>query len=817
MNRMPVRSLAKRFLLLCVVSLTATVANAQWSNRYPINVGFNHQVYLEGYELPIMANGPTDVAPSPDGRTLIFSSRGWLWQMDMGTRTAKRLTSTAGMDSRPAWSTDGRSIAFVRDDSRETAVVLRDMTSGSERVVDKGMALDPWFNPNGTELAYANLRSGGDLDLYFAPLNGGGAPRVVSEPGLQLRPQIARNGSIVYLSKTRAGGDQVVMRREAGGDAIVLLTGNIISQTRPALSPDGSLLAYNWPGVMGWELQLTSTDRLGAPITLVAQPRGRPYAPAWSADGKWLYYSEADDEAVFHLYRVAAIGGKAEEVRVEAWDYGVPTSTLHVISSTPVRLSAHDASGHPLVPSTGMVRFDGQTGTPYFYSTGTVELQVPAGEITVLAARGFASRPSTVRVTTTAGGVHSTNIALTTLWDAAANGWYSGDHHFHLNYGGQIDLAPRDLIPAMQGEALDVGTPMLANLHNRFENQEHWSFRKLGSGSPMIRFAQEVRSHFLGHVGLLGTSDLFWPWIWGPGYQAYGADDRPNAVPLNEARRQGGLGLYVHPVSSPTPFTDAGLSSIPVALVADAAHGAIDLLEIVCLWSNSVGTTELWYRLLNAGFPVMPSGGSDVMTDIYRTMAVGATRVYVKPEGPLSWDSYMAALKAGRSFVTTGPMIEFALGASASAVGPGGVVKSGRNVPYDVKVHSAVPVDSVVLVINGRSVRSLGVPDAHGHLVATGVVTLPDSGWAGVRVIGPGAEQWPSMASMAFAHTAPVWIGARGSTLRADRQSAARDLLRALDNASGRLAAGYGSNPIPVLTKHFAEARTVLEGLAGTR
>ena len=464
-----------------------------------------------------------------------------------------------------------------------------------------------------------------------------------------------------------------------------------------------------------------------------------------------------------------------------------------------------------------MVRFDGQTGTTYFYSSGTIELQVPAGEVTVLAARGFSSRPSTVRVSTTAGGVHTANIALTPLWDAAANGWYSGDHHFHLNYGGQIDLAPTDLIPAMQGEALDMGTPMLANLHNRFENQDHWSFRKLGSGSPMIRFAQEVRSHFLGHVGLLGTSDLFWPWIWGPGYQAYGTDDRPNAVPLNEARRQGGLSLYVHPVSSATPFTDAGLSSIPVALVADAAHGAIDLLEIVCLWSNSVGTTELWYRLLNAGFPVMPSGGSDVMTDIYRTMAVGATRVYVRPEGALSYDSYMSALKAGRSFVTTGPMIEFSLGAPAAAVGPGGIVKSGRNVPYDVKVHSAVPVDSVVLVINGRTVRSLGVPNAEGHLAATGVVTLPDSGWAGVRVVGPGATQWPSMASMTFAHTAPIWIGARGSTLRADRQAAARDLIRALDNASGRLAVGYGSNPIPVLTKHFAEARAVLEGLAANR
>jgi TolB protein len=705
-------------------------------------------------------------------------------------------------------------IAFVRDDSRETAVVVRDMTNGQERVVDKGMALDPWFNPNGRELLYANLKSGGDLDLYVAPVDGSGAPQATAKQGLQLRPQMSRDGKTVHLSKTRAGGDQVIMRRGASGEEIALLTGNIISQTRPALSPDGSLLAYNWPGIAGWELQLMSTDRLGAPITLVADKRGRPYAPAWSADGKWIYFSQADANAVFHLYRVAAVGGKVQEIQVQAWDYGVPTSTLHVVSTTPVRLNARDATGHPLIPATGMVRFDGQTGTPYFYSPGTIELQVPAGEITVLAARGLASRPGTVKVNTSPGGVHTAQVALTNVWDAAANGWYSGDHHFHLNYGGQIDLAPADLIPLMQGEALDVGTPMLANLHNRFENQEHWSFRSVGSGSPMLRFAQEVRSHFLGHVGLLGTSELFWPWIWGPGYQAYGTDDRPNAVPLNEGQRQGGLGLYVHPVSSPTPFTDAGLSSVPVALVADAAHGAVDLLELVCLWSNSVGTTELWYRLLNAGFPVMPSAGTDVMTDIYRTMAVGTTRVYVKPEGALSWDSYMAGLKAGRSFVTTGPMIELLVGAAGSALGPGGVVTRGRNVPYDVKVHSAVPVDSVSLVVNGKTVRSLGVPNAEGHLVVTGTIALPDSGWVGVRVVGPGTGQWPAMASATFAHTAPVWIGARGSTLRADRQAAARDLLRALDNATTRLKAGYGNAPIPELTRHFDEARSVLNRLA---
>src|SRR5690606_5183303 len=105
-----------------------------------------------------------------------------------------------------------------------------------------------------------------------------------------------------------------------------------------------------------------------------------------------------------------------------------------------------------------------------------------------------------------------------------------------------------------------------------------FDWRSLGGG-PMVRWAQEVRSHFLGHVGLLGTSSLFWPWVWGPGYETYGRDDRLNAEPLTHARRQGGAGYYVHPVSGTRqPFSEAGMNVLPVALVADAVHGQVDLL-----------------------------------------------------------------------------------------------------------------------------------------------------------------------------------------------------------------------------------------------
>src|SRR5262249_20079717 len=132
--------------------------------------------------------------------------------------------------------------------------------------------------------------------------------------------------------------------------------------------------------------------------------------------------------------------------------------------------------------------------------------------------------------------------------------------------------------------------------------------------------------------------------------------------------------IYVHPVAVRAPFPAAADSppiGIPLELVADALLGLVDTLEIACLWTDELGTAELWYRLLNLGLPVAPSAGTDAMLNLYRTMALGSTRVYVRTEAPLTAARYLAALRAGRSFVTSGPMLEF----SAQGAAPGDVAK----------------------------------------------------------------------------------------------------------------------------------------------
>ncbi len=794
---------------LAALLLYAQPLAAQWTNRYPKVDGYRHHVYLEGYELPTLTVGPIDPVPSPDGRVVAFSSRGWIWLLHLETGVASRITSGGALDTRPAWAPSGDRIAFVRDDGAETAIVLIDLASKNETTVVNTPAidLDPAFSGDGQFLYYATAIAG-DIDVWRLDLSADTASRVTAQSGIELRPQPHPDGGrLVFLAKS--GANDIRLLDLTTGDQTVLETERITSMTRPALSPDGNLVAYNWPTQERYELRLHALSEPSTSVLLTASD-GLPLTPAWSPDGHWIYFSEANEHEVMELKRISRSGGPVEVIPVLRWDWGAPTATLRITTRldgamvpSPARLSVVDVRGHPAVPHQTQSRFDGQNGRVFFYSAGVVEVTIPAGDFRISAVQGITTPEVFLTGSVGPGEVRELSIALQPVWDPRADGWISGDHHFHLNYGGQYRLSPDDLQLMLEAEAVDMATPLLANLHNRFEDQHLWGWER--TTPPLIQFGQEVRSHFLGHLKLLNIGELFWPWIWGPGYQVYGRDDRTNAEVFEHTRRQGGLAGYVHPFSGGDPFTDEGMRRVPVELVVDGVLGDIDLLEVACLWSDERGTSELWYRLLNIGMPVAPSAGTDVMNNFYRTMAVGTTRVYAHTGGAVNWPAYWSALRDGRSFVTTGPLLNFRVAGAR----PGGVV-NGSSVEWELDLRSAIPVERVELLVNGSVVWSERGLEGAGNRQYRGSLRLPAGGWIAARAHG-GETRWPAMDSYPFAHTSPVWIGSVGSTDAGSRRRAAAELLAVLDVAESRLHEEYAGVAIPNLQARFDEARERLE------
>ena len=802
--------------LSALLALVPGVVSAQWTNRYPKLAGYSHHVYVEGFELPLLVAGPTDPAPSPDGRTIAISARGWIWLLDTETGVARRMTSGRETDSRPAWHPDGSRLAFLRDDTERLTIWSLDVATGEETLLfeDESIVLDPAWAPDG-ETLYFSAATEGDLDIWRLSVETGEPARVTERPGLEVRPQPLPDGSLAYLSKGRSSPDAVIVR-SADGAETSLRAESIASQARPGAARGQAVLALNWPagdGGDGYRLMLLDPEKAD-PMELVAA-RGLPLTPAFTADGGHVIYTEADAAERFRLRKISTRGGPVTDIPIRGWDFGAPLARVRIATrksgdgaTVPARLEVLDSVGHPAVVPGVFPRFDGTHGRIYFYSPGVVEVEVPVatpGEVQITATHGFGSLPATASVAVSPGETAEVDLVFEPLWDARAHGYRSADHHFHLNYGGVTRLSPDDLELLLAGEDMDLGTPLMANLHHRRNDTEFFADRRV-DGVPAILFGQEIRSHFLGHLGLVGIESAFWPWFWGPGYPIYEADDRPNLEALAHSRRQGGVSAYMHPVSIPDPFgSEAGLGAIPIMVIPDALLGDLDTLEVACLWTNEFGTADLWHRFLNLGVPLAASAGTDVMLDYHRTMAVGTTRIYVHVPGSFRLGPYLEALRAGRSFVSTGPLLDFRVEGQR----PGGAIERGGEVSWTLTLASTGAVGQVDLLVNGEVVDTTSGLDGPGVRELSGTLNLPAGGWVAARAHG-GEERWPGMNGSVFAQTSPVWIGEVGSYDPGAADSAARDLLRALDFSEAEVRERYGELPIPRILERFTLARARL-------
>ncbi len=248
-----------RVLTGALTLLMLTVSGfGQWTNRYPKLANVSHHVYLEGFNLPTMNVGATDPAVSPDNRSVAVSARGWIWVMDLILREATRVTKTSAVDARPTWSPDGKQIAFVRDNSRDTSIVLLDLGSGKERVLVDSPAidLDPCFSPDGKVIYYSSAESG-DLDLWQIELATGTKKRLTTDRGQEMMPQtFPDNSGIFYLAKVSGSSDTIQILNFKDNAKKVVRDEGIASQMRPSLSKDGKNYAVNIPFQDRWQLWL---------------------------------------------------------------------------------------------------------------------------------------------------------------------------------------------------------------------------------------------------------------------------------------------------------------------------------------------------------------------------------------------------------------------------------------------------------------------------------------------------------------------------------------------------------------------------------
>ena len=803
-------------LLLLPLLIFSLVAQAEWTHRYPKVDGQRHHIYLESYELPILSSGPKYPAASPDGQSLAFASNGWIWVLDLKTSIAKRVTGGKSIDGRPRWSPDSSRIAFVTDTGTDSEITLLTIATGeTQRINTPKIDLDPEFSADGESL-YLSSGKEGVLDIWQYSFASDTFSRVTELDGHSRNPRLSGDGLSLYYSHLDWPERQIRIRSLADSTEKVLKTVSIAGQFGFDIHPSEDILAYAWPVNDDLNLFVADTNDL-SPVNNLTPGKTYIQGPAWSADGQTIYYSQPDRAQQFKLMSVSVYGGGASEVQIKEWDWGQQRTTLKVVTKlngkvTPVRLSVKGQTGHPVANAEAATYFDSQNGEHYFYSDGSMEIEVPVGEITLQAVHGIMGVPASVTTMALAGKTNKIVIPIEQVWNARSAGYKSADFHLHLNYDGPYRHITSDIEPLIAGENLDLATPQAANLHNRLMDREFLGQTLRTKAGSLIRFAQEVRAHFHGHIGVVGASEFYFPWFWGPGYPEHNDGNLSNGdVMAFVAEHSDSIGTYVHPVArNIDPFEGDNALSIPLEFIPDAILSDNVGLELVCAWSDALGTSELWYRLLNIGRPVIAMAGTDMFVDFHRTPAIGTARVYAQQAGRKTrWSPLIKEIKQGRSFVTNSAALLFTLDADADAdAGPGDIVQSGKR-SFTLDVSTAAAFDKVEVLVNGAVVWSEPGLSAGESRKFGGELVLPEGGWVAARVYG-GSTAWPLMDSYPFAHSSPVWINSRGSTDPAAKAQAVLELQHALNQLQAHALETYDDKNTSRLIGRIEQAKKAL-------
>jgi len=406
---------------------------------------------------------------------------------------------------------------------------------------------------------------------------------------------------------------------------------------------------------------------------------------------------------------------------------------------------------------------------------------LPDGEYTLTIERGKEYRPKVIRFAAKGKAVRL-KVKPERWVNMASRGWYSGDTHVHRTL--------KDLPNVMLAEDLNVAFPLTQWVMRAYDapartphGPDH------DAGNQLIKvdsthvihprnteyeiFTVDNKRHMLGAVFVLNHKSSF----------PMGA---PPVKPIAELARKEGALLELDKHNWPW-----SMAIIPVMNV--------DLFELTNnhLWRTEFTftnwaepapkymnvdyggsrSTELgwalfgfknYYALLNCGFRMRPTGGT---ANGVHPVPLGFGRVYVHLPQGFNYADWVRGLDAGRSFVTTGPMLMV----TANGKPPGHTFNFGKpdTLRLTGSVLSETPLRAIEVIVNGTVVKTLppskDKTKMGGHENPFDVeVKMETSGWVAVRCW----EDRPG-GHFRFAHVAPFHVDIPGKPLRPSKAEAA--------------------------------------------
>jgi Tol biopolymer transport system component len=212
------------------------------------------------------------------------------------------------IDDDPAWSPDGRTIAFVRYSSRDNGLYVVGANGGNPRLLLAGGFCTPCWSPDSRWLVFSTAYEG---RMYKVRVNGDSlTPLTDSSDAECFFPDWSSAGMIVFHSnKDDPRGAHVLwlMRPDGSGKDDISQHG-VGEWLMPSWSPDGSRIVFSrWYPAGPSEPDLAIVDSAGMNEMRLTADTAFDEHPTWAPDGQRIAFSTSESKTGLSSYRICVL------------------------------------------------------------------------------------------------------------------------------------------------------------------------------------------------------------------------------------------------------------------------------------------------------------------------------------------------------------------------------------------------------------------------------------------------------------------------------------------------------------------------------
>ncbi|UCE98680.1 MAG: PD40 domain-containing protein [Planctomycetota bacterium] len=174
------------------------------------------------------------LSESPDGSRVVFvrykdnfKDSSNLWISTPGAKMQKVLTRDTGLQYDPAWSHDGRKIAYVSGhgfQTHELYMVNPDGKNKCKITDNKALEVLPAFSPDGNSIAYVSDITD-DFEIWLMDIDGSNTRQITNSSGIDTRPFWSPDGDKIVFVSNRSGQLQLWIMNKDGSSARQLTSG----------------------------------------------------------------------------------------------------------------------------------------------------------------------------------------------------------------------------------------------------------------------------------------------------------------------------------------------------------------------------------------------------------------------------------------------------------------------------------------------------------------------------------------------------------------------------------------------------------------